>query len=193
MLDLVALIPDLIILKHDAFLGRSPPSCWLCQSPPDNCGMGLLYCLFHPPFPYLLWYSPFFMGQTLFGSGSVYIFSTVCVTPTLPTPMFLTITYPQVLWFLARLTRSHTSFCATTRLHCMFYPHNPVYASRLAPSVLAFSLSSYRHPYICILFTSRFTSYNKHLCRSLTLWRMTTRSFVSIMLPVCSTLTRTLD
>ena len=40
-------------------------------------------------------------------------------------------------------------------------PHNPVYARRLDPSVLAFSLSLYRHPIICILYNSRFTSYTK--------------------------------
>jgi hypothetical protein len=38
-----------------------------------------------------------------------------------------------------------------------FYPRNPVYARRLDPSVLGFSLSLYRHPSICILFTSHFT------------------------------------
>jgi hypothetical protein len=42
-----------------------------------------------------------------------------------------------------------------------FYPHNPVYPRRLDPSVLVFSLSLCRHPSICILFTSRFTSDNK--------------------------------
>ena len=43
----------------------------------------------------------------------------------------------------------------------MFYPRIPVYARRLDPSVLAFSLSLYRHPSLCILFDSRFTPYNK--------------------------------
>jgi hypothetical protein len=43
----------------------------------------------------------------------------------------------------------------------MFYPHNPLYVRRLDPSVLSFSLSSHRHPSICILFSSHFTSYNK--------------------------------
>jgi hypothetical protein len=38
---------------------------------------------------------------------------------------------------------------------------NPVYERSLDPSVLVFSLSLYRHPFICILFSSRFTSYNK--------------------------------
>ena len=33
----------------------------------------------------------------------------------------------------------------------------------LNPSVLEFSLSLYRHPSICILFSSRFTSYNKQI------------------------------
>ena len=36
-----------------------------------------------------------------------------------------------------------------------------MYPRGLHPSVLAFSLSLYRHPIICILCTSRFTSYNK--------------------------------
>ncbi len=36
-----------------------------------------------------------------------------------------------------------------------------MYARSLDPSVLVFSLSLYRHPIICILFRSRFTSYNK--------------------------------
>jgi hypothetical protein len=35
------------------------------------------------------------------------------------------------------------------------------YGRRLDPSVLAFSVSLYRHPFICILFSSRFTPYNK--------------------------------
>ena len=43
-----------------------------------------------------------------------------------------------------------------------FYPWNPVYPRSLDPSVLEFSLSLYRHPIICILFSSRVTSYNKH-------------------------------
>jgi hypothetical protein len=34
---------------------------------------------------------------------------------TLPTPMFITITCTQVLWFLERLTRPAVSFCETTR------------------------------------------------------------------------------
>ncbi len=36
-----------------------------------------------------------------------------------------------------------------------------MYVRSLDPSVLEFSLSLYRHPIICILFSSRFTSYNK--------------------------------
>jgi hypothetical protein len=43
-----------------------------------------------------------------------------------------------------------------------FYPRNPVYARTLDPSVLAISLSLHRHPFTCILFSSRFTCYNKH-------------------------------
>ena len=37
-----------------------------------------------------------------------------------------------------------------------------MYVRSSDPSVLEFSLSLYRHPSICILFHSRFTSYNKH-------------------------------
>ena len=52
------------------------------------------------------------------------------------------------------------------------YPLNPVYVRCLDPSVLSFSLSLYRHPSMCILFTFRLDSYNKHsplvLCLSLT-------------------------
>ena len=42
-----------------------------------------------------------------------------------------------------------------------FWPHNPVYVRCFDPSVLVFSLSLYRHPSLCILFSSHFTSYNK--------------------------------
>jgi hypothetical protein len=48
-----------------------------------------------------------------------------------------------------------------------------VYARCFGPSVLPFSLSLYRHPFICILFRSRFTSYNKfnsvHFCPSVSI------------------------
>ncbi len=37
-----------------------------------------------------------------------------------------------------------------------------MYLRSLNPSLLAFSLSLHRHPYICILIDSRFISYNKH-------------------------------
>ncbi len=58
---------------------------------------------------------------------------------------------------------SHTHIIHTPTLHTptfltMTYTHNPVYVRRLDPSVLVFSLSLYRHPSICILFSSRFTS-----------------------------------
>jgi hypothetical protein len=43
-----------------------------------------------------------------------------------------------------------------------FYPRNPVYVRSLDPSVLAISLSLHRHPFRCILFSSRFTWYNKY-------------------------------
>jgi len=36
-----------------------------------------------------------------------------------------------------------------------------MYARCLDPSVLAFGLTSHRHPPVCILFISRLTSYNK--------------------------------
>jgi hypothetical protein len=41
-----------------------------------------------------------------------------------------------------------------------FYPNNPEYTRSLDPSVLVISLSLHRHPFICILFISRFTCYN---------------------------------
>jgi hypothetical protein len=87
-------------------------------------------------------------------------------TPTLPTTTILTFTCTQVLWFLVCLTRSRTSGVTTrpvTKLTYYYsYPHNPLYASRLDPSVLAFIFSLiYRHPSICILFNSRFDSFNK--------------------------------
>jgi hypothetical protein len=47
----------------------------------------------------------------------------------------------QVLWFLARPTRPCASFCATTSRNPS---HDPVYVRSLAPSDLAFSLSSHR-------------------------------------------------
>ena len=46
-----------------------------------------------------------------------------------------------------KLLRKQKSFCM----------YNLVYARRLVPSVLAFSLSWHRYPLICILFSSRFT------------------------------------
>ena len=42
-------------------------------------------------------------------------------------------------------------------------PCNPVYASLLDPSALAFSLSLHRHPYICIPCSFRFIYYNKQI------------------------------
>ena len=41
-----------------------------------------------------------------------------------------------------------------------------MYARRLDPSVLAFSLSLHRHPSICILFSSPFTSHSKQTERN---------------------------
>jgi hypothetical protein len=43
---------------------------------------------------------------------------------------------------------------------CSSPPRNPVYASRIDPSALAFSFSSHRHSYISILFSSRVLSLN---------------------------------
>ena len=69
---------------------------------------------------------------------------------------FLMITYTQVLWFLTCLTRTPVSFCVTLDfidllyVLVQYYPCNPVYERSLAPSVLVFSLSSHRHPSICI-------------------------------------------
>ncbi len=51
-----------------------------------------------------------------------------------------------------------SSFNIVSIFRCPRPPFNPVYARRLDPSVLAFSLSSQRHPYICILFSSRVIS-----------------------------------
>ena len=48
-----------------------------------------------------------------------------------------------------------------------FYPCNPVYVRSLDPSVLEFSVSLYWHPFICILFGTHFTSYNKQTRSSL--------------------------
>ena len=45
---------------------------------------------------------------------------------------------------------------------CPSPPHNLVYVKCVDPSVLAFSLSLHRHPYICIPFSSRFIHYNKY-------------------------------
>jgi hypothetical protein len=39
---------------------------------------------------------------------------------------------------------------------CSSLPHNPVYARRVDPSALAFSLSSHRHSCISLSFSSRF-------------------------------------
>ena len=41
-----------------------------------------------------------------------------------------------------------------------------VYAIRLDPSVLAFSLSLHRHKYVCISFSSRFIYYNEQTKKS---------------------------
>jgi hypothetical protein len=80
---------------------------------------------------------------------------------TLPTPTLLTITCTQVLWFLERLTRPTVSYWVTTKTSltvCL-----PVTNSTqrmwdvLHPSVSAFSLPLYRHPFIYTLFSSHFT------------------------------------
>jgi hypothetical protein len=79
---------------------------------------------------------------------------------TLLTNTILTFMYTQVLWCLSRLTRSRVSD-VTMDPDYSFYPRNPVYARRLDSSVLVISLSLHRHPFVCILFSSRFTCYNK--------------------------------
>jgi hypothetical protein len=70
----------------------------------------------------------------------------------LPTPTLLTIRCTQVPWFFGIIGLVLLSVL----------PPNPVYVRRLDFSVLVFSLSSHRRPSICNLFTSHFTSYNKH-------------------------------
>ena len=40
-----------------------------------------------------------------------------------------------------------------------------MYARRLDPSVLVISLSLHRHPFVCIIFSSHFTSYNKYILK----------------------------
>jgi hypothetical protein len=69
------------------------------------------------------------------------------------TPTLLTFTCTRVLWFLSRLTRPRTSE-TLYKTHYYFDPRNPVYGRRLDPSVLAFSLSLYRHSFIYILFST---------------------------------------
>jgi hypothetical protein len=49
-----------------------------------------------------------------------------------------------------------------------FYPRNPVCVMRLDPTVLAFSLSLHRHPFIYILFSSHFSPSNNKLFGKLT-------------------------
>ena len=62
-------------------------------------------------------------------------------------------------------THTHPSHSQTSRLlvinllsifRCSSPPSNPVYPSRVDPSVLVFSLSSQRHSYIGLLFLSHF-------------------------------------
>ncbi len=64
-------------------------------------------------------------------------------------------------WWSPVPSKSHThpSHSQTSRLltfRCSSPPHNPVYVRRVDPSALAFGLSSHRHSYISLLFTSRF-------------------------------------
>jgi hypothetical protein len=78
---------------------------------------------------------------------------------------FLTFTCTQVLWFLSRLTSPRVSGMTnipTTRITIIStHTCNPVYVRSLDPSVLMFSLSLYRQPFIYILFRSDFTSHEK--------------------------------
>ena len=77
---------------------------------------------------------------------------------TLPTSTLITITCPQVLWFLDRLTRTTVSCCDTTRTRfgiCL--PTQHCVRRVLDPPVSTFSLSLYRHPFLYTLFNSRFT------------------------------------
>jgi hypothetical protein len=83
-------------------------------------------------------------------------------TPNLPTSTLLTIICTQVPWFLASLTRPGVSFCVvTTRIRLTLCFTRATQCMRGDPSVLAFGLSSHRHPSICILFRFHFISYNQ--------------------------------
>ena len=55
---------------------------------------------------------------------------------------------------------TYVRWCFWVQAYYSFYPRNPVYARRLDSSVLVISLSFHRHPFVCILFSSRFTCYN---------------------------------
>jgi hypothetical protein len=78
-------------------------------------------------------------------------------------------------WYTTSWSKNSDSLvsCAFDQVSCLrrdhgsryqayysFYPRNPVYERSLDSSVLPISLSLHRHPFVCILFTSRFTCYN---------------------------------
>jgi hypothetical protein len=72
----------------------------------------------------------------------------------------------QVNWCLARLTRSRASDMTIETIVTilgllLFLPVEPSVSEAFRSLLLEFSLSLYRHPFICILFSSRFTSCNK--------------------------------
>ena len=75
--------------------------------------------------------------------------------------------FPLLAWHvLPSGSRLFKVFLIQLQINTLFlffkpYPRNPVYARRLDPSVLTISLSLHRNPFICILFNSLFTSYNK--------------------------------
>jgi len=84
---------------------------------------------------------------------------------TLLTTTILTFMCTQVLWCLVCLVRSRVSgviMDPDIRITYSFYPRNPVYVRSLDPSVLVISLSLHRHPFVCMLFSSRFTCYKKY-------------------------------
>ena len=78
---------------------------------------------------------------------------------------FLLLTPPPVGFFFSPF-REFLYFTRVTQC--------TVYVRRLDPSVLAFSLSLYRHPSICILFSSHFTSYNKQNSKKKTAFHIST-------------------
>jgi hypothetical protein len=58
-------------------------------------------------------------------------------------------------------SHSQTSINLVSIFRCSSPPSNPVYARRVDPSALVFSLSSHRHSYTGLLFSSRFIIHKK--------------------------------